>query len=91
MMSFLKDMLLAFFWWLSYFQRLVASKIPDLTSPDFYLQDYLKGVIYINNPHINIESGILKIPFQMLHKVSGDMLQKICACIQEWGPFQHFL
>jgi hypothetical protein len=51
---------------------------PDLSPPDFYLWEFLKGNVYKNNPHVseelkqNTELFISKVTAETLHRVASN-------------------
>ena len=76
----------------------MATKIPDLTSPDFFLWSYLKDTVYRSNPRdlnqlkMNIIRAIKEVKERTLRKVARNMVKRVDKGIEMNGHhFQHFL
>ena len=71
--------------------------LPDLTPPDFYLWEKLKGLIYAENPRsINdlkpyIRQVIADIRCEKLHQVFSSLYRRVELCLQEDGSHFHQL
>jgi hypothetical protein len=71
---------------------------PDLSTCDFFLWGYLKGVVYKTNPHTleelkdNIQTAIQAIDVNVLRNVYFNMITRALKCIDVHGDhFQHLL
>ena len=71
---------------------------PDLTSPGFCLQSYLKDTVYRSNPRdpkqlkLNITRAIEEVNEGTLRKVARNMVKRVDKCTEMNGHhFQHLL
>ena len=71
---------------------------PDLTSPGFCLQSYLKDTVYRSNPRdpkqlkLNITRAIEEVNEGTLRKVARNMVKRVDKCIEmNRHNFQHLL
>ena len=76
----------------------MATKIPDLTSPDFFLWSYLKDTVYRSNPRdlkqltMNITRVMEEINERRLRKVARNMVKRVDKCTEMNGHHvQHLL
>ena len=70
----------------------------DLTRPDFYLWEKLKGLVYAGDPRSindlkhNIRQVIAYIRCEELHQVFNSLCRRVELCLQEDGShFQQLL
>ncbi|KAJ4447919.1 hypothetical protein ANN_09928 [Periplaneta americana] len=71
---------------------------PNLTTPDFFLWDYLKDRVYATRPQTlddlkhNITQEIQAIDNRVLQRVASNMERRVELCLmQDGGHFQHLL
>lgn len=69
---------------------------PDLTSPDFFLWGYLKGVVYRSQPTtrddmmLRIREACAAIPQEIIASTVESFSKRVNLCIQEnGGLFEH--
>ncbi|KAJ4438538.1 hypothetical protein ANN_14485 [Periplaneta americana] len=79
-------------------RNLWPPRSPDLTTPDFFLWDYLKDRVYATRPQTldyvkhNITQEIQAIDNRVLQRVASNMERHVELCLmQDGGYFQHLL
>jgi hypothetical protein len=84
--------------WTPHFNKIVASTIPGLKTPDLFLWGHLKETVYSNHPHTlqelqaNVRRTVGRISTGTLQNVFTNMIRRVHLCEERnGGHFQHLL